>query len=140
MKKQMLRTVIISMAMLFALYFPSQVLAEIEWSSIDDIELDDKPIGITASKDGSTYYILCNKSILIYSAADKKVTDTIPITRNYSEIAVSPDGEKLFLTDTQKKQLSILEVIPIYDIKTGLSPVIGEADAPVSLFVFMDYQ
>ena len=114
--------------------------AKIESKVLKNITLNDTPRDITISSDGATAYILCSKNILIYSTQANKVIDTIPLTGEFSQIALSPDGEKLFLTDTKKKQLSIIQVSQVYDIKVGQSPVIGKADAPVTVFTFLDYQ
>ena len=72
--------------------------------------------------------------------AEKKITDTIPVSGKYTRISLSPDGSRLFLTDAAKKELSIIEITQIYDIAIGASPVIGKADAPVSIVAFLDFQ
>lgn len=114
--------------------------AEVEWEVLEKIALDDTPNDIAISSDGRTAYILCTNNILIYSIQEKEVTDTIPIKAKFSQIALSADGEKLFLTDRKSKQLSIIKVVSIYDIEVGQSPVIGKLDAPVSIVAFLDYQ
>lgn len=123
-----------------ALCFSTHALADVEWSTLNDVGLQETPLDIAVSRDGMTAFILCEKSIKLYSIREGKVTDTIPITARFSQIALSPDGETLLLTDTEKKQLSVIRVTPVYDMKIGQSPVIGKADAAVSIFAFMDYQ
>jgi len=114
--------------------------AEVEWRFEDNILLDGKPLDIAISKDGRTTYILCEKKILIYATLEKKITDIIPITNNFSQIVMMPDGERLLLTDKEKNQISVIEVTPVYDIKVGQSPVIGNKDARVHIFAFLDFQ
>jgi DNA-binding beta-propeller fold protein YncE len=122
------------------LCFSANALADVEWNTLNDVDLQETPLDIAVSRDGMTAFILCEKSIKLYSIREGKVTDTIPITASFSQIALSPDGQTLLLTDPKNKQLSVIRVTPVYDIKIGQSPVIGKADAPVSIFAFMDYQ
>jgi protein-disulfide isomerase len=76
----------------------------------------------------------------VYALAEKKVTAVIPLTGEFPQLALSPDGEQLFLTQGTGKQLSIIQISQVYDIPKGTSPVIGKATAPVTLFAFLDYQ
>lgn len=124
----------------FILCFTADAFAKIEWEVIDKIELDSNPLDIAISKDGATAYILCKKSIQIYSIRQNKITDIIPVKGDFSQIAISPAGGNLFLTDSQKKQLSIIQISQIYDIDISNSPIIGKTDAPVNVFAFLDYQ
>ena len=138
MKKHRLHLLMFCIAVAFC--FSTHALAEVEWNTLNDVDLQETPLDIAVSRDGMTAFILCEKSIKLYSIREGKVTDTIPITASFSQIALSPDGQTLLLTDTKNKQLSVIRVTPIYDIKIGQSPVIGKAGAPVSIFAFMDYQ
>ena len=140
MKNCLFRLVVISCTIATIFCFAKGTFAKVEWEILKDITLDDTPRDITISSDGSTAYILCNKSIQVYSTNENKVTATIPLKDDFTQIAVSPDGERLFLTKTQGKQLSVIQVSQIYDIAVGTSPVIGNADAPVTIFAFLDYQ
>lgn len=114
--------------------------AKIEWSIIKKIKLDDAPKDMAISGDNATAYVLGTKGILIYSIRENKITDTIPIEGNYSQIELSKDGEKLFITDPELKELSIIQVSEVYDIQAEQSPLIGKSDAPVSVVAFLDFQ
>ncbi|MGA1842651.1 MAG: thioredoxin domain-containing protein [bacterium] len=120
--------------------YQKSAYAKIEWSIIAKIELDDAPKDMALSGDNTTAYILGTKNILIYSLSENKVTDTIPITGSYSQITLSSDGEKLFVTDPESKEFSIIEISEVYDIPAEQSPVIGKSDAPVSIVAFLDFQ
>jgi len=128
------------MAVMVALCFVTNVSAKVEWNTLKDIDLEETPLDIAVSRDGLTAFILCEKSIKLYDINEGRVTDTIPQSGRFSQIALSPDGETLLLTDTEKKQLTVVRVTPIYDIEIGQSPVMGKADAKVSIVAFIDYQ
>ena len=125
---------------LIVLFWSAHGYSKIEWNISNKISLEDTPLDISIAKDGLTTYILCEKKILVYSVREKKVTDTIPLTDRFSQIALSPDGERLLLTNPKKNQVTIIQVTPIHDIGIGQSPVIGNADAPVSIFAFLDFE
>ncbi len=140
MKNYLFRLVIFFFAIAATLCFATVTFAKVEWEILKNITLDDNPKDITISSDGSTAYILCSKSLQIYTTQENKVTQTIPLKDDFSQIAISPDGEKLFLTKDTGKQLSIIQISQVYDIDIGKSLIIGKADAPVSIFAFLDYQ
>lgn len=127
-------------AVILVLCVSSPVEAEIEWHIANSIALEDTPLDVVISQDGLTTYILCEKKVLLYSTQEKKVTDTIPVAGPFTRITLAPDGENLFLTNPGKKEITIVRVTPIYDIKTGQSPVIGNPAAPVTIVAFLDFQ
>ena len=130
--------------MFFACYFfcsfSGDAFAEIEWEILKTLTLDEKPQDIALSFDGQKAYVLGSKNIMIYSIGRGEVIDKIPIKKKFSQINVSPDGEHLYLTDTKAKKISIIEISTIYDIEIGQSPIIGQENAPVHAFLFLDYQ
>ena len=140
MKKFPCRLFIVLCAFITLICSLSDAGAKIEWSILKNVPLDDTPRDVAISREGTMAYILCSKSVQVYSIAENKVTSVIPLTGEFSQLALSPDGEHLFLTQGTEKQLSIIEISQVYDIPKGTSPVIGKATAPVTLFAFFDYQ
>ena len=140
MKKHPMSVVLLCLPVFVLLCFSTSALAKIEWDIVNNIPLADTPRDIAISSDGTAAYILCKKNIFLYSVKENKVTDTIPLSGDFSKIALSPDGEKLLLTDASTKQMSIIRISQIYDMPIGSSPVIGKEGAPVTIFAFIDYQ
>ena len=140
MKNYRLHPAIFICAFALVLCFTTAPSAKVEWEILKDITLTDEPRDIVVASDGSTAYILCSKSIQIYSVQQNKVTGNIPLTGDFSQIAVAPSGEQLFVTNAAGKQLSVIQISQVYDIPVGTSPVIGKAGAPVTVYTFLDYQ
>ena len=140
MKNYLLRQAMFLFAVAATLCFATGVFAKVEWEILKNITLDDNPRDIAITGDGKTAYILCSKSVQIFSTRGNKVTGTIPLKDDFSQIAISSDGEKLFLTKTTEKEISIIQISQVYDIPIGDSPVIGKKGAPVTFFAFLDYQ
>ena len=133
-------TPIVLMMTMLCLFVAHNVSARIEWEVLKQIPLADTPLDIAISNDGATAYILSDKNILIYRIHENIISDTIPVGGKFSQIAVSEDGERLFVTDVESKQVSIIKVSLIHEIETGQSPVIGNPDARISVVAFFDYQ
>ena len=114
--------------------------AKIQVDPPKDIQLEDTPKDIILSRDGSTAFILGQKSIMIYSVPEAKVTDSIPLTKAYSQLALSPDESTFYLTSQDSPQVAVIQFAFINNIAVGKSPVIGNAKAPVTLAAFLDYQ
>jgi protein-disulfide isomerase len=140
MKPSKCRLFIVLCALITIFCSLSDAGAKIEWSILKNIPLDDTPRDVAITREGATAYILCSKSVQVYSIAENRITDTIPLTGEFSQLALSPDGEQLFLTRDAGKQLTIIQISQVYDIPRGTSPVIGKATAPVTVVAFLDYQ
>ncbi|MCX8042764.1 MAG: thioredoxin domain-containing protein [Desulfobacterota bacterium] len=114
--------------------------AEVQWSILGTLQLDDTPKDIMLSRDGATAYVLTERSILLVSLQEKKVVEQIPLSESFQHIALSADESVLYLTQQNSRQITMLQVSRIYDIDIGKSPVIGNPKAPVSVVAFLDFQ
>lgn len=140
MKSYLCKLFIVLCTLVTLLCIPPDTGAKIEWSILKNITLDDTPRDIALSREGTTAYILCSKSVQVYSMVENKVISVIPLTEEFSQLALSPDDGQLFLTKAAGNQLSVMQISQVYDIPKGTSPVIGKAAAPVTIYAFLDYQ
>jgi hypothetical protein len=122
------------------LCFSNPLLARIHMDILRHVALNENPKDIALSIDGTTAYILCDKKIIFYSINKDKIIDSLELKENFSQIALSPNGENLFLTNSEKKQLTIITISHIFNMPIDNSPVIGNQDAKVNIYVFLDYQ
>jgi protein-disulfide isomerase len=114
--------------------------AAIESEVTKTLNLEEKPLDIANSPDGTKAYILGNKCIYVYSVERGEITDKIAVTDDYSHMSVAPDGESLFLASTDGKKVSIIKISTVFDIEIGRSPVIGDKNASVRIVAFLDFQ
>ena len=114
--------------------------AAIESEVLKTLNLEEKPLDIANSPDGTKAYILGKKCIYVYSIERNEITDKIALTDDYSHMSVAPDGESLFLASTDGKKVSIIKISTVFDIEIGRSPVIGDKNAPVRIVAFLDFQ
>jgi len=114
--------------------------AEMQWSVLGTIPLEDTPKDIAISRDGTSAYVLAEQSILLVSLQENKVSDKIPLAEPFERIALSADESSVLLTKPQSRAITVLQIAQVYDIPAGKSPVIGSPKAPVSVVAFLDLQ
>jgi len=116
------------------------VSAELEWTFRKQVPLTSAPLDNAVSADGQLIYLLSAGKILVYSLAQNKTINTIPIESEYDRISVSPRGNSLIVTSSAGKSLKIIDLEFVYNIDVSGLPHKGPADAPVTIAVFSDYQ
>lgn len=104
------------------------------------IKLDVQPLDITTSADGKMIYVLARGEILVYSIDEGKVSNRMPIDKDFDKLTYAAKDNVLILTSCSSKTLKIIQVDFIYNIATDGLPFKGPADAAVTIAVFDDYQ
>ena len=119
---------------------PQFIYAEIDTTLIKQTNLDVQPLDVVASIDGKTIYVLARGEILVYSAAEGKVSNRIPVDKEFDKLTYADRNNVLILTSSSSKTLKIIQVDYIYEIAIDGLPFKGPADALVTIAVFDDYQ
>jgi len=114
--------------------------AAVEWDIQSTLEIGATPVDVAVSANGQYTFVLTDVGTVYIYTADGELQDSINAGPTTSGIGVSPNGDKLFLTDGQKKVVRIVNLAFIADIRTEGSPVRGPVDAPVTIAVFSDFQ
>jgi protein-disulfide isomerase len=119
---------------------PQFIYAEIDMTLIKQTNLDVQPLDIAASVDGKMIYVLARGEILVYSIDEDKVSNRIPIDKDFDKLTYAAKDNVLILTSSSSKTLKIIQVDFIYNIAIDGLPFKGPADAAVTIAVFDDYQ
>ncbi len=119
---------------------PQLIHAEIDTTLIKQTNLDVQPLDIAAAIDGKTIYILARGEILIYSLDEGKVSNKIPVDKDFDKLSYAPRNNILILTSTSSRKLKIIKVDFKYKIAVDGLPFKGPANAAVTMAVFEDYQ
>ena len=114
--------------------------ADVDWRLLKDINLNDRPIDVVATLDGSYIFILASKAVLVYARSEDKIVNRIPIDKTFDKLSYSGAKNELILTSTTSKAIRIIKIYPIYLINTNGLPFLGPSKAPVTIVVFDDYQ
>ena len=116
------------------------VYAEIDWTLIKQTNLKVQPLDVATSDDGKLIFVLSPGEILVYSIADDKVANRIPIDKDFDRVTYAGKNNALILTSSSSKSLKIIQIDFIYNIVLDGLPFKGPADAAVTIAVFDDYQ
>jgi hypothetical protein len=136
-------TVVLALAFLIlaggALLLPA-AQAGLEWKVLKDLDLKASPLDVAPSADGQWLYILTPGEILVYSLQEGKITDQVPVGREFDRIASLPRANGLTLSSSTKNTVQIIMLENIFTIDVSGLPFKGPRDAPVVIAVFDDYQ
>ena len=121
-------------------FFPQVVQADVEWQVIKDLDLKVTPLDVTPSGDGKWLFILTPGEILIYSFPEGRITDRVPVDRDFDRIASLPRADMVTISSSAKKALQIILLEAVYKIDVTDLPFKGPQDALVTVVVFDDYQ
>jgi hypothetical protein len=140
MKKTM---ILLLLPFLFAAggtFFPQIVQADLEWKIIKDLDLKATPLDVAPSADGKWLFILTPGEILVYSLPGGKITDQLPVDKDFDRIASLPRADMLTIASSTKKTLQLILLEAVYKIDVTGLPYKGPPDALVTVVVFDDYQ
>jgi hypothetical protein len=121
-------------------FLPRVAWADMEWKIIKSLDLKTTPLDVTPSVDGKWLFILTPGEILLYSLPEGKITERIPIDKEFDRITSLPKADMLTVSSSTKKTLQIMLFVAIYKIDLVGLPFKGPSDAAVTLVVFDDYQ
>jgi hypothetical protein len=122
-----------------ALFLPA-AQAGLEWKIIKDLDLKASPLDVAPSADGQWLYILTPGEILVYSLQEGKITDQVPVGKEFDRIVSLPRANGLTLSSSAKKTIQIIMLENVFTIDVSGLPFKGPRDAPVVIAVFDDYQ
>jgi hypothetical protein len=78
--------------------------------------------------------------VLIYTTAENRITNRIPVNKSFDRLTYSPKDNSLILSSSLDRTLEIIQLETIHDIDVAGLPFLGDEDAPVTIAVFNDYQ
>lgn len=125
---------------LMLLLYASWGLAEVETSVQKTLQTEAAPIGVTVSPDGRSTFVLTEAGIVLVYDQLGKLTDRINVGTHVDQIVIGPGGEQLYASSQKNKTVEILLLSFIYDIRTNGSHFKGDANAPVTIAVFSEFQ
>ena len=132
--------ILVSTAPLFASTTDRGSDGNLEWRKLSDLQLPTKAIDFVNSLDGKYVFILTeDHKVLVYDQRGN-LQGSIPVDTGVSGIDVAPQGQVLYLIDTEKNQTTTLAIDFVVSIDTAKSAFKGDIGAPVTIVVFSDFQ
>ncbi|MFW8601202.1 YncE family protein [Desulfobacterota bacterium M19] len=138
----MLKKIITGSLLVLPLLFPvgAGAKVKVEATPIADLRLSSAPLDTAISGDGQSIFVLTEDGrVEIYDRKGRR-KGSVKLSGKADRLAVSPDGNTLFLTDSARHMVRMTRLSFVHDISTKGSPFKGPADAPVVIAIFSDYQ
>lgn len=130
---------LVCLALQLALALPVQ--ATVETKTVMSLKSSGSPVDTAVSADGRWFFVLTGQGqVEIYDSANGSLKETIKIDGPADQIAASPTGEQLFLSDKATGAISMVAVNFVQTIDTVGAPFKGPEKAPVVVAVFSDFQ
>lgn len=127
--------------LVFSLVFlATSAVAEVEWQIDRKFKLPSPPVDITTSADGQRIFVLLKEGDVRIYDNNGQVLETLKTGSDADRLVVSPDGERLLLSDSKGKQVSLISLDYIKQIDISGSPFKGKKDAKVVVAVYSDFQ
>jgi protein-disulfide isomerase len=114
--------------------------ADIEWSVVEQLDLQNSPLDMAASADGKWLYILVPGEILLYSFPQHAITKHIPVEEGYDMVTAGQGDSFLVLSGASTRNVKFIQLTTSYLFSVGDLPHAGPEDARVTVAVFSDYQ
>ena len=138
MSRKKLISLVSCLGLQLALALPAQ--ATVETNTVLSLKSSGSPVDTTMSADGHWLFVLTSQGKVEVYEANGTLKDTIKIDVPADQIASSPTGEQLYLSNKATGAITIMAVSFIQNIDTAGAPFKGPEKAPVVVVVFSDYQ
>jgi len=142
----MLKKIILCAVLLLPLSTHAQELkknktsGDLNWSVQTTWTIPVKPLDIAQSLDNKKVFILgADAKVYIFTPDGKKLGD-LPVDANTNAIDIAPRGEMLYLINSQSNTYTAIDISFNQKIDITGAPVLGKADAPVTLILFSDFE
>jgi len=112
----------------------------LEWRTLTSMDLPAKALHFKRSLDGKYLFVLTeDQRVLVYDQRNN-LQGSIPVDPGVTDLDIAPQGQLLYLIDTEKQVTTTLAIDFVVDIDTSNSAYKGNIDAPVTVVVFSDFQ
>jgi protein-disulfide isomerase len=116
------------------------VCAELEKNLVKRHPLGKQPLDIAQSvSDGRLFVLLEGGDVQIFSVGGQP-QELFSVGTGITSLEVSPDGQTLYLGNSKNNELQILAIAQVQTFPIGTSAVKGDANAPVTITLFDDFQ
>ena len=114
--------------------------AAVDLDILQNIDIGAEPLDVAVSDDGLWIYVLTSEAQVLVYSNEGTLQGHVPVEIGARQIACGPDDGILYVTDTAKQAVHVLQLDVVHTFSSSHSPVKGRADAPVTLTLFTDFE
>jgi protein-disulfide isomerase len=104
------------------------------------LKLESTPIDIKMSRGGSWLYVLTKEGDLRVYSYQGNFVGKFEVGKSFDQIEPGTTDEEVYLKSKKKKTIQIIDVTFKHAIETNNSPFKGNADAPVTIVEYTDFE
>lgn len=112
----------------------------LEWQVISNWQIESTPVDLVHSLDGKLVFVLDDQHRVLIYDNNGKLQGRLPVSEGVTAIDIAPQGEALYLIDSQTKSFTSVSMNYMHDIDITGSPFKGNVNAPVTIAVFTDFE
>jgi hypothetical protein len=131
---------IILLSLTILLVWSPPSMATVELNVAMTLKLTEVPRDTVMSLNGRWIYILTEKGEIQIYTSSGRLKDTIAVDKHVESIEVGPREDVLLLTSGKEKTVQIITLDLIQEINISGSPFKGNAEAPVVVATFSDFE
>jgi DNA-binding beta-propeller fold protein YncE len=125
---------------LLMLSLASPLHAAVESETVETLKITAGALDTAVSGDGKFFYVLSDKGVVEIYPTTGGAKEEISVEGKADKIAVSQNGDTLYLTDSQSGTTRFVSVSFVQSFDLTGSPFKGPENAPVAIVVFSDFQ
>jgi len=126
--------------LLLATLFASPSLAEVEWRIYKTMKLDAAPVDMAISVNGNWIFTLTEKGTIDIYSPKGELVDKVGVGPHVDQIEAGPLENIVLLKSRENRTVQVLVIDFNQPINIEGAPFKGEADAPIVVAVFSDFQ
>jgi protein-disulfide isomerase len=114
--------------------------ARIDSKIFKELPLDAAPLDTAMSPDGQKIFVLTDRKEIWVFTVNGWSSEKIAVDESYDTITAAPGGNVIILGSKERRKIRVLTLDYVQNIDVTGSPILGPADAPVTVVVFTDFQ
>jgi hypothetical protein len=131
---------IIFFALFLILILASSALSEVDWQIQKTLNLQDAPVDMVLSRGGSYLYVLTDDGTVHVYSTSGILKGRMQVGKDTNSLAAGPSDDIIFVKNAKEKSIKRILIDFVYEFNLKDSPFKGNAEAPVTIVVFSDFQ
>ena len=127
-------------ALLLTLALTAPGFADMQWSVIKTLKIEDQPLDFAYSTSRRQVYVLTDRGDLLIYELDGRLTDTVPVGKEFDRLKHIQGSDVVFLSSRNDKTIKVIELDYVQNIDVSGAPIKGPENAPVVIALFSDFQ
>ena len=133
--------IILGVVLILGLLYATAVMpVQMAGTISEELDLKAPTVDMCASADGKWLYVLSPGEVAVYSFAEGKIVNRIPVDNAFDRMIYIKEKNSLVVSSSSGNTVQIIRLEEVYQFDTSGLPYQGSKRAPITVVVFSDYQ